>query len=48
MGGWLPLVGGGAIFVAMYRNAGLPTASFRIPCNRVVDLGAQVNCRFPS
>jgi KUP system potassium uptake protein len=31
------------IFVAMYRNAGSPTAFFRIPCNRVVELGAQVN-----
>ena len=30
------------IFVAMYRNAGSPTAFFRIPCNRVVELGAQV------
>ena len=31
------------IFVAMYRNAGSPAAFFRIPCNRVVELGAQVN-----
>jgi len=30
------------IFVAMYRNAGSPTAFFRIPCNRVVELGAPV------
>jgi KUP system potassium uptake protein len=30
------------IFVAMYRNAGSPTAFFRIPSNRVVELGAQV------
>lgn len=31
------------IFVAMYRNAGSPAAFFRIPSNRVVELGAQVN-----
>ena len=30
------------IFVAMYRNAGSPTAFFRIPSNRVVELGAQL------
>ncbi|KXB29518.1 potassium transport protein Kup [Dechloromonas denitrificans] len=30
------------IFVAMFRNAGSATAFFRIPSNRVVELGSQV------
>ncbi|HEX6734017.1 MAG TPA: KUP/HAK/KT family potassium transporter, partial [Azonexus sp.] len=30
------------LFVAMFRNAGSATAFFRIPSNRVVELGAQV------
>ncbi len=30
------------IFVAMFRNAGSATAYFRIPSNRVVELGSQV------
>ncbi len=30
------------LFVAMFRNAGSPTAYFRIPSNRVVELGTQV------
>jgi KUP system potassium uptake protein len=30
------------IFVAMFRNAGSATAYFRIPSNRVVELGAQI------
>jgi KUP system potassium uptake protein len=30
------------IFIAMFRNAGSATAYFRIPSNRVVELGAQV------
>ncbi len=30
------------VFVAMFRNAGSATAFFRIPPNRVVELGAQV------
>ncbi|MBK8918020.1 MAG: potassium transporter Kup [Betaproteobacteria bacterium] len=30
------------IFVALFRNAGSATAFFRIPSNRVVELGAQV------
>lgn len=31
------------LFAAMFRNAGSATAFFRIPSNRVVELGAQVN-----
>lgn len=31
------------LFAALYRNAGSPTAFFRIPSNRVVELGAQVS-----
>jgi K+ transporter len=30
------------IFVAMFRNAGSATAYFKIPSNRVVELGSQV------
>lgn len=30
------------LFIAMFRNAGSATAFFRIPSNRVVELGAQV------
>jgi KUP system potassium uptake protein len=30
------------LFVAMFRNAGSATAYFRIPSNRVVELGAQI------
>ena len=30
------------VFVAMFRNAGSATAFFKIPSNRVVELGAQV------
>jgi KUP system potassium uptake protein len=30
------------IFVAMVRNAGSATAFFKIPFNRVVELGSQV------
>jgi K+ transporter len=30
------------IFVAMFRNAGSATAFFKIPSNRVVELGSQV------
>ena len=30
------------IFVAMFRNAGSATAFFKIPSNRVVELGTQV------
>jgi KUP system potassium uptake protein len=30
------------LFVAMLRNASSATAFFRIPANRVVELGAQV------
>ena len=30
------------IFVAMFRNAGSATAYFKIPSNRVVELGAQI------
>jgi KUP system potassium uptake protein len=30
------------IFVAMFRNAGSATAFFKIPSNRVVELGAQI------
>jgi KUP system potassium uptake protein len=30
------------LFVAMFRNAGSATAFFRIPSNRVVELGAQI------
>ena len=30
------------IFVALFRNAGSATAFFKIPSNRVVELGAQV------
>ncbi|MCY1188176.1 Low affinity potassium transport system protein kup [compost metagenome] len=30
------------IFVAMFRNAGSVTAFFKIPSNRVVELGTQV------
>ncbi|MEI7432258.1 MAG: KUP/HAK/KT family potassium transporter, partial [Betaproteobacteria bacterium] len=30
------------IFIAMFRNAGSATAFFRIPSNRVVELGSQV------
>ena len=32
----------GKIFVAMFRNAGSATAFFKIPSNRVVELGTQV------
>lgn len=31
------------LFAAMYRNAGSPVAFFKIPSNRVVELGAQVS-----
>jgi KUP system potassium uptake protein len=30
------------LFVAMFRNAGSATAYFKIPSNRVVELGTQV------
>ena len=30
------------LFVAMFRNAGSATAFFKIPSNRVVELGSQV------
>ena len=30
------------IFIAMFRNAGSATAFFKIPSNRVVELGTQV------
>ena len=30
------------LFVAMFRNAGSATAFFRIPSNRVVELGSQI------
>ena len=30
------------LFIAMFRNSGSATAFFRIPSNRVVELGAQV------
>ena len=30
------------IFVTLFRNAGSATAFFKIPSNRVVELGAQV------
>ncbi len=30
------------LFVALFRNAGSATAYFRIPTNRVVELGTQV------
>ena len=30
------------LFVAMFRNAGSATAFFKIPTNRVVELGTQV------
>ena len=30
------------IFVAMFRNAGSATSFFRVPSNRVVELGTQV------
>jgi KUP system potassium uptake protein len=32
----------GKLFVAMFRNAGSATAFFRIPSNRVIELGSQV------
>jgi len=30
------------LFVAMFRNAGSATSFFKIPSNRVIELGAQV------
>ena len=30
------------IFIAMFRNAGSATAFFKIPSNRVVELGTQI------
>ena len=30
------------LFIAMFRNAGSATAFFKIPSNRVVELGSQV------
>jgi len=30
------------LFIAMFRNAGSATAYFKIPSNRVVELGAQI------
>jgi len=30
------------LFIAMFRNAGSATAFFKIPSNRVVELGTQI------